>query len=305
MGKSNSIQEQQKKNEEFQQYIEKMSCNMVERQDALKQELEEMEKKHYENFSDKALLIEGRYSHLTTVSEWSLKSVSAIIDECSKALFGDKKRAPEGSKVEETDKKTSESILAIKEREQYIANAAFDVVQAIVGGFNNTTTTSIEKKVDGKPIAPGMTMFIGVENNSFSTSSFLSSERIIQTIFVFKVCYSIAEGRQQSILSDLEMYENQKQRFRKIIEELGRKEEELDIEDENYEEKLIKLENRVKLMNKRLAKITKRISELTANELAEVNEACDLIVQRMHSRRIELNSIRNDCRRTSRNLEGK
>ncbi len=50
-----------------------------------------MEKGHYEKFSDKALLVEGKYSHLTTVSEWSLKSVNAIIDACTRALFGDKK----------------------------------------------------------------------------------------------------------------------------------------------------------------------------------------------------------------------
>lgn len=299
MGKSNSIQEQQKKNKEFQQYVEKMSSNMDERQAALMQELEGMEKKHYENIVDKAMLMEGRYSHLTTASEWSLKSVSAIIDSCSKALFGTEKSAPEGSKKAATDKETSESILGIKEREQYIANAAFNVVQAIVGNFNSTSGSSIEKKVDGKIIVPGMTLFIGVENNSYSATGFFSNEKIIQTIFVFKICYSIAEGKQQSALSDLEMYENQKQRFRKIIEELGRREMELDIDDEDYEEKFNQLENRTELMTGRLETITKKISKLTADKLAEDNEACNLIVQQMHIRRLGLDSVRNGHRRTS------
>ena len=99
-----------------------------------------METKHYENISDKKLLVEGRYSHLTTVSEWSLNSVSAIIDSCSKALLGTKKSAPEGSQ----------------------------------------------------------------------------------------------EGKQQSALNDLQVYEDQKQRYRKTIEKLGQKEMGLDIDDEDY-----------------------------------------------------------------------
>ncbi|GEM_PF-5162090 len=193
-----------------------------------------MKTKHYENISDKKLLVEGRYSHLTTVSEWSLNSVSAIIDSCSKALLGTKKSAPEGSKVEEVDETTSESILALKERERYIANEAFAVVQAIVGSFSSSTSTSVEKKSDAKPIAPGMTLFIGVENNSFSNKKFFTNESIIQTIFVFKVCYSIQEGKQQSALNNLQVYEDQKQRYRKIIEKLGQKEMELDIDDEDY-----------------------------------------------------------------------
>lgn len=96
MGKSNSIKTQQEKNREFQNYVNEMTANMDKRQEALGVELSSMEEAHYASFPDKALLIEGRYSHLTTVSEWSLKSVSAIIDSCSKAIFGTKKDAPGG-----------------------------------------------------------------------------------------------------------------------------------------------------------------------------------------------------------------
>ncbi len=300
MGKSNSIQKQELQNTEFQEYVTKMNSDMDRRQQALQQELEEMEQKHYENISDKKLLVEGRYSHLTTVSEWSLNSVSAIIDSCSKALLGTKK-APEGSKVEEVDKPTSESILALKERERYIANEAFAVVQAIVGSFSSSTSTSVEKKSDAKPIAPGMTLFIGVENNAFSTKKFFTNESIIQTIFVFKVCYSIQEGKQQSALNDLQVYEDQKQRYRKTIEKLGQKQMELDIDDEDYIENFNKLENIVKLMNDRMKEITSKISELTNLQLAQDKAACDQVLARMQAARLELACVcnGNNHRRTS------
>lgn len=299
MGKSNTIQEQQKVNQEFQKYIEEMTKNMEQRQNALSGQLDEMEKSHYEKFSDKALLVEGKYSHLTTVSEWSLKSVNAIIDACTKALFGDKKTPPEGSQLPETDEQTSESIKAIKGREAYIASEAFEVVQAIVGTFSSTTTTSVEQKVDAKPIAPGMTMFIGVENNAYTSSSFLKSEKIIQTLFVFKVCYSIAEGKQQSALSDLQMYEDQKQRFREIINQLGDKEMELDIDDPDYDEKFNKLADRVELMTKRMDVITQKIGELTNLKLEEDKMACRQLVEHMQAKRLAVSCARNGSEQTS------
>lgn len=302
MGKSNSIQQQEAKNTEFQEYVTKMNSDMDQRQQALQQELEEMEQKHYESISDKTLLMEGRYSHLTTVSEWSLNSVSAIIDSCSKALLGTKTSAPEGSELENTDEETSESILALKGRERYIANEAFAVVQAIVGSFSSSTSTSVERNSDAKPIAPGMTLFIGVENNFFSNKKFFASESIVQTIFVFKVCYSIQEGKQQSALSDLQVYEDQKQMYRKTIEKLGKKEMELDMDAEDYIENLTKLENMVDLMTRRLKEITAKISELMTLQLSQDNAVCDRILERMHTARLGFECVcnGNSHRRTSR-----
>lgn len=293
MGKSKLIEQQQKANEEFQKYINAMTQDMAQRQNFLSDQLEKMEEEHYTGFSDKALLMEGRYSHLTTVDEWSLKSVNMIIESCSKALFGDKKEAPEGSSQPQTDDKTSDSIKAMKSREVYIISEAFDVVQTIVGSFNSTTSTNVEQKIDAKPIAPGMTMFIGVENNAFSSKNFLKSQKIIQTLFVFKVCYSIDEGKKQSALSDLELYEDQKERFRKIIQALGEKEMELDLDDPDYDEKFNKLEDRADLMSRRMDAITKRLSELNALKLEQEREECRQIVMRMHTRRDALTCVQN------------
>ncbi len=283
MGKSNSIKTQQEKNKEFQNYVEQMTANMDKRQAALDSELSKMEEAHYASFPDKALLIEGRYSHLTTVSEWSLKTISNIIDSCSKAIFGTKKDAPGGSEKKDTNPEVSKSIEAVKQREELIANAAFDVVQAIVGSFSCASSTSVEKKVDGKPIAPGMTLFVGVENNSFSSSGFLRSENIIQTIFVFKVYYSIKEGQAQSSLSDLQLYEDQKETYRRIIAEINKLIENLDVSSDDFEELSAKYEERADRMYERLDKINEKIKELTAYKLEAEKAACAQLVENIHS----------------------
>lgn len=273
MGKSKSIQDQMKTNQDFQNYVQQISADMASRQENMASKLADMEKTHYASFPDKAVLMEGRYSHLTTTSEWSLKVVSNIINGCSQALFGSKE--PEGSTKPETSQEVSASLQEIKTRELYIANQAFDVVQAIVGGFTNSTSTSVEQKLDGKPIAPGMIMFIGVENNAFSAQSFFKDEKIIQTIFVFKVCYSIKEGAAQSALSDLQAYEDQKATYRSSIAKLLNKLHDLDVTSDDYDEQEQKYSARLEEMNERLQKLNEKISSLQTNALKKDQAFCE------------------------------
>ena len=258
MGQSNSIQEQQEKNQEFQAYINEMNQNMDQRLIALSNDLRGMEDTHYSSFPDRTLLIEGRYSHLTTLSEWSLRSISKIIDSCSKAIFG--AIAPNGS--QKGGAETSASIRQLQSREAYIANAAFDIVQGIVSSFNNTTSISVERKVASKPIAPGMTLFIGVENNSYSSKQFFRDEKIIQTLFVFRVFYSIKEGVSQSKLTDLQLYEDQKEIYRRKIATFGKLMDNLDPTDPSFAENIIKYENTADIMYQRLEKLNSKIDEL-------------------------------------------
>ncbi|MCH5345324.1 MAG: hypothetical protein J1E64_14955 [Acetatifactor sp.] len=284
MGKSKSIADQAKANQEFQKYVNDMNKDMDTRQSALSDTLASMQEEHYKNFTDKALLIEGKYSHLTTTSQWSLQSVSDIIDSCSKAIFGSK--APAGSEKSDSEgEDVSASIQAIKDREMYIANAAFDVVQSIVGSFGSTTSASVERKLDGKPISPGMTLFIGVENNSYSSKNFFTNEKIIQTIFVFKVYYSIQEGKAQSTLSDLQMYEDQKQVFRNKIEEFAKMVEKLDPMADDFEEQYTKLMNRSELMNQRLDDIGQKIAALSADKLQQEKISVARTMERIRSGR--------------------
>lgn len=263
MGKSNSIAKQQKSNEEFNAYIDKMNADMEKNQGAMSDKLESMITEHYKPFSDKSMLMEGAYSHLTTTSEWSLSSVNAIIDQCSQALFGGKN--PEGT-TEKKDEQASAAIQAMKNRELYIANTAFDIVSSIVGGFSSKMETSVEQKYDAKPIAPGLSLFIGVANNAYSNQSFFSKEKIIQTYFVFKVYYSIKEGQSISKLNDLEVYENQKESFRRAIENINKVVMELDVTQDDYLEQLTKYDDIATVLNSRLQKIGDMITELSPSD---------------------------------------
>lgn len=292
MGRSKSIKEQQKANEAFNDYVKKMAKDMEEHVDKTNKTLDGMVEAHYKPFSDQAMLQQGQYSHLSTFSQWSLASVNQILQQCRDALFG-KAPAPQGTEQKKPTQEQSASLTAIKERELYIANAAFEVIQGIIGSFSSITSTSVMAKAESKPLAPGLTLFIGVLNNAYSSSNFFSNEKIVQNIFVYKIWYSIQEGQRQSQLSDLEAYENQKVAFRKQLNTLNNEIMKLNILSDDYAGKMKVYNERIPFIYEQLKAIDQKISELTrakglvasagADEAAALAE-CQAIVASARSR---------------------
>ncbi len=267
MGKSNSIEQQQKSNKAFQEYVNAMNKDMEEHVGKTSKELDALVEVHYKPFPDKASLLEGRYSHLSTVSEWSLASVQKMIASCRDAIFG--APAPAGSKKEDKPEEVSLAIQAIKSRELLIANAAFNIVQSLLGSFSSSTSTDVLTKIDVKPLSPGLTLFIGVMNNAYSRTDFFRNEKIRQNMFVYKVFYSIKEGHMTSMLGDLEAYEEQKAAFRAQMKEVSTKVAKLDTRSNDYREQLKDCSEDVKALNSMLKEIDTQIEALSKAPLAK------------------------------------
>lgn len=73
--------------------------------------------------------------------------------------------------------------------------------------------------------------------------------------------YFIKEGQKQSSLSDLQLYEDQKNVFRKQIDEFNHLIEELNPLDESYVEKVTKYMDLADLMNRRMDSISEKIKQ--------------------------------------------
>lgn len=284
MGKSKSIEKQQKLNKQFQNYINEMTADMDKYQQKAGEQLDSMIVKHYEPYKDRASLMEGQYQHLSTLSEWSLKSVNQIIQSCSNALFHNKN--VDGTEKKKTSQEVSDSIQSIQKRELYIASVAFDVVQSVMSSFTNNTKTSVESKVEAKPIAPGMMLFISVVNNSYSRKDFFNNEMIVQTMFQFKVYYSIKEGEMTTKLNDLEAYENVKEAYRKNITDISNLVKKLDVTSEDYLSEITKYSAIVKVLKSNMQDITDEIAMLSGSRAnsaitdLESKALCDKVVAR-------------------------
>ncbi|CAK7014462.1 hypothetical protein [Saezia sanguinis] len=291
MGKSNSIEQQQKSNQAFQEYVNSMNNEMNKHLAEAKSAIDALITNHYKPYPDKAELIVGEYSHLATVSEWSLGSVNKILDACRNAIFG--AQAPDGTQKGTDDKKVDASIAELKSRELLIANAAFDVVQSTLSTIGSSSSTSITTKTDAKAIAPGMMLFICVMENSYNRKDFFAGETIVQNMFVFRVYYSIKEGESVSKLNDLQAYENQKAAFRSLLKQNDEKVASLDVTSDNFMTDLQKLTAISETLNKRLVAINEKIAQLSSSNMLRAGRSDalvhdtegDAIVQRITSKR--------------------
>lgn len=260
MGQSNTIEEQQKKNTEFQKYVDTMRADLNKSQVEQATELDKRIKAHYSKYSDDASLISSSYQHLTTVSEWSLASVNVMIDSCRKAIFGGK--LPDGAKKDTPTAEVNVAIQAMTNLDLLIANAAFDAIQGLLTSAGSKTETGISIKTDEKLLAPGMTLFITVMENSYNRKDFFSNESIIQTLFLFDVRFSIKEGKAVSKLNDLQAYENQKQTLRNQLQKVDKECDKLDPSADNYLTLLAKFTGISDTLNTRLDAIDKKLQDI-------------------------------------------
>lgn len=263
MGQSNTIEQQAKLNTRIQAYVDQMRADLDKSLAAETVALNARVKEHYSKYGDDALMIASSYRHLTTTSEWSLKSINTMIDSCRTAIFGGK--LPDGAKKDTPKAEVTEAIKAMSNLDLLIANAAFDAVQALLSSVGSTTSTSISVKSDEKMLAPGMTLFITVVENSYHRKEFFSDETVIQNLFLFEVRFSIKEGKAMSKLSDLQAYENQKQSMRnqllKVDDAVGK----LDPTKDDYLTTLTKFLGISDALNARLKAIDDKLQAIAAS----------------------------------------
>ncbi|KQN54690.1 hypothetical protein ASE98_17185 [Pseudomonas sp. Leaf48] len=271
MGQSNTIEEQQKQNAKFQAYVDQMRTDLDKSLTTQTAALNDKIKAHYSKYNDDASMISSSYQHLTTVSEWSLASVNVMIDSCRKAIFGGK--LPDGAKKDTPTAEVTAAIQAMTNLDLLIANAAFDAIQGLLTSVGSKTETSITVKTDEKLLAPGMTLFITVMENSYHRKDFLSDESIVQTLFLFDVRFSIKEGKAVTKLNDLQAYENQKQSMRNQLLKVDNEVDKLDPSADNYLTMLAKFTSISDTLNTRLEAIDKKLQVISLLAGPAVNEA--------------------------------
>ncbi|WLH86453.1 hypothetical protein [Pseudomonas sp. FP2338] len=271
MGQSNTIEEQQKLNTKFQAYVDQMREDLDKSLATQTTRLNEKIKEHYSKYNDDSSMISSSYQHLTTVSEWSLASINVMIDACRKAIFGEK--LPDNAKKDTPTAEVTEAIEAMTNLDLLIANAAFDVIQGLLTSAGSKTETGITVKTDKKPLAPGMTLFITVMENSYHRKDFLNDESIVQTLFLFDVRFSIKEGKAVTKLNDLLAYENQKQSMRNQLKQIDKVVSKLDPTVDGYLATLAKYTGISDVLNTRLEAIGKKLKAIGTPANAAVNDA--------------------------------
>jgi hypothetical protein len=264
MGKSPTIQDQAEKNKEFQDYIDGQSKALQAMVTSAMNDTASTIQKYYSDskIDDATSLISGQYYHLSTITEWSLDNVSKIIDAVQSSVFG-KTPAPTGSTANTQSSEVSTNLAKMADMTTLVTTAAFNCIQGILVTLNNTTSTSLTKQSDVKEIIPGLTLFITIIENTYSSSSFLNNESISQTGYVYDCRFStkqagaIASFQQvQALISEEAASQVQITKVNTAIEALD------PVADDSYDTKLARFQKLLDGFNDAVAKTQAKIKLL-------------------------------------------
>ncbi|MEG3861175.1 hypothetical protein [Microcoleus sp. herbarium12] len=277
MGRSNAIEDQTKKNQEFQAYLNQMENDLQKRADKAWEAINKDVTEHYSKYNNEFFdLAKGEYKHLTTLSEWSLDNVNRMIDSIQGALFGKIKKEeksddkdPKGSKIiskEEITKnpELSQSMLASSSQQLLIASTAFMAIQGILESFTSSTKTELMSESKIVSLSPGLTLFLYVIENNVKEEQFFKTDLICQNFYLYTAKISIREAKtivdfnHLQALADVEAgMDVQLQKIAKIIAAL-------DPSSEKYEEQQIKYDKLVGNLKKSRSNIQEEINLIKA-----------------------------------------
>jgi hypothetical protein len=217
MGKSQSITDLAKKNEKFQEYIEKLKTQLDENSDKEKKKMDaEIEKYYKDNKFNKIEHIAGVNSDFMQKSEWSLENVKKIIETITQSMFGNA-TPPAGVKVNE-DVSISAAIKKLTDFDTYILTKSFQVITGIVSSLGDSNTIKYKYQFKHESLGNGFHLFATVVCDSYEGYSFLKTEEIHEYLYIYRVCFSEDEASKEGKMMTIKTYQDEIATFNDLIE---------------------------------------------------------------------------------------
>lgn len=220
MGKSQSIQQMESKEDDYRQYLSKIQDQLNQRANLAEKDMDNRVDDFYKHNNYQMIdFISGKNSDFMQSSEWSLENVKKIIDAISKAVFGAKGPVPEGTEVKNKEKITS-SISEAENLQVYIAGKCFDVLSGIIESFGSASSVSYNSSYKEVSLGNGLHLFAMVISDSYKSQSFFDNQEIYQYLYIYKVFYSAEEAKTEAKMEITGMYEDQITTFKNKVEDL-------------------------------------------------------------------------------------
>ena len=204
MGKSKGIEEKEKENQKFREFMDTLQKEAKIREDAIQAELEVSVAKHYEqNKWDHARLFGNRQSDYQNYSDWSLDRIVKITESIGNALKGGD--FPSTKVPESKDAKPS----TIEEAKEYIKSFTADydliidrvqaILSAVLSQFSVASSASQKSVLKDMPLAGGMHLFFGSTGSVYQENTFFTNQFIGSFQIVFETHMSVQEAKAISL----------------------------------------------------------------------------------------------------------
>lgn len=203
MGKSNTIEQEAKKNRAFNQFLGEQQERMKAISSELKDDVIAQQVRFYKHndWKDSSVMT-YQFDDWQTTSTWSLDNVIAIVQKIGDAITGKVgSDLPAGNETPPDE----QTVNAIKDQQPAIAgriNNIQDTVIALIGGmmqsFKEVNSIQSQRIIRNQPLGFGLHLFFGMDVSVYSRKEFFKNDFIQQYGMFFTVTFSAEEAVQQS-----------------------------------------------------------------------------------------------------------
>lgn len=272
MGKSKSIEELEASDKKFQDYLDERRKEIEKRQSETRKQMDADIEKFYREggWDDRSPIMSASYVDVQHVSEWSLQNVNNILSAVEGAIFGSSNPPP--GAVIDGDIANNPVIQAIPSLQLLVMSRAFTAIQGILEVFTTKSSTSISMIHKVEVVAPGVTIFVYINSNSFRQKSFFNNEIISQYFYMIDAYTSVKQLGNYSTFEDKNLFEKEKATLRKLAERVLEK-----METAETLEEISMFSLQLDGIYDRLEKITERIYDLDKEERLALHGRADQI----------------------------
>lgn len=261
MGQSKSIEELAASETKFENYLTERRKELEAKTAETRAQMDKDIEKFYKDggWDDRMPVASASYYDIQVISEWSLSSVNKIITAISGAIFGSN-NTPTGTTIT-NNISNNDTIAKIPSLQLLILSKAFSAIQGILEAFTLKSSITITQQHKIEVIAPGLTVFVYVNSNSFQNKSFFNNEIITQYFYVIDSFISKKQLGDYAVFEDLRLFEEEKSTLRGLASKVLSKMEQLDDIS-----KLDVFTNMLDGLYERLDQVQERINELMKEE---------------------------------------
>lgn len=259
MGKSKSIQDQQKQNQEFQNYLKE-----------IQQSLDERAKKHGEEFLSKMKeYYGGEYSSVVRIGsaekydfrqldEVTLKNLQDVIQGTVDAIFP-------GSKQEQSmEEKAKEAIATVADFRGMAAAVATNLIMSAMNILSTSSEVTFNYGIKSESICPGLTLHVLVANDSYKDSRWFHNTEIVESYVRYELLFSYSQVQTEM---DIKYFNYQLAAIEKLeeaVNTLKGKYAEALIDPDVSDEKLESMEKRINMAEKQVDKSREEVKKAIA-----------------------------------------
>jgi hypothetical protein len=261
MGNSPSIEDLKASDDKFAAYLAERRIEIEARRRETREQMDADVVKFYRDgkWDDRRPLFSSEYVDIQNTTDWSLTTVNKMLTAISGAIFGSL-NPPPGTKID-SDISNNEVVQKIPSLQLLVMSAAFRAIQGILEVFvlKSSTTITMSKRID--MVAPGVTIFVYVNSNSFQQQSFFHNSLISQYFYLAEAYTSVKQLGDYSAFQDKLLFEKEKVTLRARAEKITETMDDADT--------IAKLEAITKMLDfvyDRLRAVTERILDIDDRE---------------------------------------